>query len=118
MGRSLLAHSISSQLETPKPAPSHPTLPSAHKLEGSWFMSVRHLCFLANRCRAKRLGQIRQTITAQEGAAQALRQMPGERQADAQPRPCPRCRFAAGRTSRTRLRGGLHLRSTAASNLA
>ena len=56
------------------------------------FMRIRHFGFLANRCRARRLGQIREAIAAQEGAAIVLRQTSGERQADTAPRPCTRCR--------------------------
>lgn len=56
------------------------------------FMRVRHFGFLANRCRAKRLGQIRAAIAAHEGAATMLKQPPGDRETDPAPRPCPRCR--------------------------
>jgi hypothetical protein len=57
------------------------------------FMRIRHFGFLANRCRAERLGRIRQAI-AEQAHAQAASPAPGDVRAPAgeEPRRCPRCR--------------------------
>jgi len=59
------------------------------------FMRIRHYGFLANRCRAKRVEQIREDIAAQDQAQQQActeSQRTGTQDRDPPPVPCPRCR--------------------------
>jgi hypothetical protein len=79
------------------------------------FMRVRHFGFLANRCRTRRLAQIRTAL-----AAPPPEQSPGgEAEAGMEARPCPVCRngrlrvtgqLAARRTVRALPHGGPHRR--------
>jgi hypothetical protein len=55
------------------------------------FMRIRHFGFLANRCRAQRLGQIREAIAAQ--AHVSVSEAPERAAAGDAPRRCPRCRI-------------------------
>jgi hypothetical protein len=55
------------------------------------FMRIRHFGFLANRCRAQRLGQIRKAIAAQ--AQGSVSEAPERAAAGDVPRRCPRCRI-------------------------
>jgi hypothetical protein len=55
------------------------------------FMRIRHFGFLANRCRAQRLGQIREAIAAQ--AQVSVSEAPERAAAGDVPRRCPRCRI-------------------------
>jgi hypothetical protein len=72
-------------------------------------MRIRHFGFLANRCRAERLGQIRQAIT-DHAQGQAAGAATGNARAPAgdEPRRCPRCR-----TGRLRMIGTLMARPRA-----
>jgi hypothetical protein len=67
------------------------------------FMRVRHFGFLANRCRAQRLGQIRQAIAEDARTPQSATKTDGARApAGDETRRCPRCR-----TGRLRVVGEL-----------
>lgn len=79
------------------------------------FMRIRHFGFLANRCRAQRLGQIRQAIAAGRGEVSAAH---GDEQDTHRHRwPCPHCRqgrlqvvgrLAARPSTRSRMRTPMH----------
>jgi hypothetical protein len=58
------------------------------------FVRIRHFGFLANRCRAQRLGQIRQAIAEHAQAPEpAGESADGGAPPSDEPRVCPRCRI-------------------------